>query len=117
MWDSNRMTPEPHEVEDTPPAPPLPPLRAPVGARLTPDADDARFIRRTLILVVIAAVLLALWRASDLLILAFGSVLGATVIHALRPLMLHRARALSGRGPDPQPLHSERSSRQGYAHA
>ncbi|MBM6576252.1 AI-2E family transporter [Microvirga sp. SRT01] len=87
------MTPEQREVEDTPPAPPLPPLRAPAGARLAPDADDARFIRRTLILVVIAAVLLALWRASDLLILAFGSVLGATVIHALARMFRRRTGA------------------------
>jgi predicted PurR-regulated permease PerM len=50
--------------------------------RLTPDADDARFIRRVIILIVILAVTVALYRAGDLLILAFGSVLGAIVIRA-----------------------------------
>ena len=51
-------------------------------SRLTPDADDARFIRRVIILIVILAVTVALYRAGDLLILAFGSVLGAIVIRA-----------------------------------
>ena len=58
---------------------------APVN-RLAPDARDARFIRRVLILLVIAAVVAALYRASDLLILAFGSVLGALAIHAVADL-------------------------------
>lgn len=49
-------------------------------SRLAPDADDARFIRRTIILLVILAVAVALYRAGDLLILAFGSMLGAIVI-------------------------------------
>ena len=51
--------------------------------RLTPDADDARFIRRIVILIVIAAVTATLYRAGNLLILAFGSMLGAIVIHAI----------------------------------
>jgi predicted PurR-regulated permease PerM len=51
--------------------------------RLKPDAADARFIRRVLILLVIGGVLVAVYRASDLLILAFGSVLGATAISAI----------------------------------
>ena len=55
-------------------------------SRLAPDGDDARFVRRVLILLVVAGVALALWRASDLLILAFGSILGAIVIHALADL-------------------------------
>ena len=55
-------------------------------SRLAPDADDARFIRRVLILLVILAVVAALFRAGDLLILAFGSVLGAIVIHAVADL-------------------------------
>jgi len=50
--------------------------------RLTPDADDARFIHRVIILIVVLAVAVALYRAGDLLILAFGSVLGAIVIRA-----------------------------------
>ena len=52
-------------------------------SRLAPDADDARFLRRVLLLVLVAGVVAALVRAGDLLILAFGSVLGAIVIHAL----------------------------------
>lgn len=52
-------------------------------SRLTPDADDARFIRRAILLLLIAGVAAALFRAGDYLILAFGSVLGAIVIHAI----------------------------------
>ena len=59
---------------------------SPPTGRLAPDADDARFVRRVLILLVVAGVALALWRASDLLILAFGSILGAIVIHAIADL-------------------------------
>ena len=61
--------------------------------RLAPDQADARFLRRVVLLVLLAAVVLALWRASDLLILAFGSVLGATVIHALADLYARRTGA------------------------
>ena len=43
------------------------------AGRLAPDEADARFFRRAVLLVVLAAVALAIWRASDLLILAFGS--------------------------------------------
>lgn len=60
--------------------------------RLAPDAADARFIRRVLILLAIAAVALAIWRASNLLILAFGSVLGAITIHAVADLYRDRLR-------------------------
>ena len=51
--------------------------------RLAPDADDARFMRRVLLLALIVAVIAALIRAADLIILAFGSILGAIVIHAV----------------------------------
>ncbi|WP_242096109.1 AI-2E family transporter [Sphingomonas sp. CROZ-RG-20F-R02-07] len=51
--------------------------------RLAPDADDARFVRRIVIAILILAVVAALYRAGDLLILAFGSALGAIVIHAI----------------------------------
>ncbi|MFX9699984.1 hypothetical protein ABTP10_19955, partial [Acinetobacter baumannii] len=54
--------------------------------RLSPDIDDARFIRRVLILVLIAGVIAALLRAGNLLILAFGSVLLAIAIHAIADL-------------------------------
>lgn len=60
--------------------------------RLAPDADDARFIRRLLILIVVAGFVAALIRAGDLLILAFGSMLGAIAIHALADLYRHRLR-------------------------
>ena len=61
--------------------------------RLAPDADDARFIRRILYIVVIAAVVAALLRAGNLLILAFGSMLGAIVIHAIAELYARYCRA------------------------
>ena len=51
--------------------------------RLAPDADDARFVRRILLLAIVVAAIAALIRAGDLLILAFGSMLGAIVIHAM----------------------------------
>lgn len=54
-----------------------------VRARLAPDEGDARFLRRVVLLVLIVAVVAALVRAGDLLILAFGSILGAIVIHAV----------------------------------
>ena len=59
---------------------PVPPLVTP---RLAPDAADARFVRRVILLIVILAVTAALYRAGNLLILAFGSALGAIVIHAV----------------------------------
>lgn len=58
--------------------------------RLRPDPLDARFIRRVFFLIVIGALLVAIYRAADLLILAFGSVLGAVVIHALADLYRRR---------------------------
>ena len=61
--------------------------------RLAPDADDARFIRRILYIIVIVAIVAALYRASDLLILAFGSMLGAIVIHAIADLYARHAKA------------------------
>lgn len=61
-------------------------------SRLSPDADDARFIRRTVILLAIAAVVAALVRAGDLLILAFGSMLGAIAIHALADFYREKLR-------------------------
>ena len=60
--------------------------------RLAPDDSDARFLRRVLWLIVIAAVATALYLAQDLLILAFGSVLIAIVIHALADLYETHAR-------------------------
>jgi predicted PurR-regulated permease PerM len=54
--------------------------------RLAPDADDSRFIRRLVLTILIVAVAAALYKAGDLLILAFGSMLGAIVIHAIADL-------------------------------
>ena len=51
--------------------------------RLAPDRADARFVRRVLLLILLLAISAALFRAGDLLILAFGSMLGAIVIHAV----------------------------------
>ncbi len=51
--------------------------------RLRPDEDDARFVRRLILVIVVAAVTASFYMASDLLILAFGSMLGAIVIHAI----------------------------------
>ena len=70
--------------------------------RLAPDESDARFIRRVLIVVVIGLVLVALYRASNILVLAFGSILGAIVIRSLsesyeRRLHLpHRLAVIAG---------------------
>ncbi len=61
--------------------------------RLAPDADDTRFIRRVLYILVIAGVAAALLRAGDLLILAFGSILGAIVIHSIAALYADHLRA------------------------
>ena len=60
--------------------------------RLAPDEPDARFIRRVLWLVLIAAVLAALYFARHLLILAFGSMLIAIIIHAIAEVYAARTR-------------------------
>jgi predicted PurR-regulated permease PerM len=57
--------------------------------RLAPDADDTRFIRRVILIILIAALSVALYRIGTLLILAFGSILGAITIHAIAD-RLHR---------------------------
>ncbi len=72
-----------HEARVSAPLPPTDPL---APARLKPDADDARFIRRVVILVLMLAVASALYKMGDLLILAFGSVLGAIAIHSIADL-------------------------------
>ena len=54
-----------------------------VTPRLAPDRADARFVRRVVLLLVILAVAAALYRAGNLLMLAFGAGLGAIVIHAV----------------------------------
>ncbi|MET4896389.1 AI-2E family transporter [Sphingomonadaceae bacterium jetA1] len=60
--------------------------------RLRPDQDDSRFIRRIVMTLLILAVTAALLRAGNLLILAFGSILGAIVIHAVADLYADHLR-------------------------
>ncbi|MBN8808243.1 MAG: AI-2E family transporter [Sphingomonas sp.] len=60
--------------------------------RLTPDADDARFIRRLILLIVVLAVAVAIYRAGNLLVIAFGSILGAITIHAIADWLEKHAR-------------------------
>jgi predicted PurR-regulated permease PerM len=61
--------------------------------RLAPDDADARFIRRVIWVLVIAALVTVLYLALDLLILAFGSMLVAIAIHAIAELYATRLRA------------------------
>lgn len=51
--------------------------------RLRPDESDRRFIRRILYIVAIGLLLVVAYRAHNLMILAFGAMLGAIVIHAI----------------------------------
>ncbi len=51
--------------------------------RLSPDESDARFIRRVVLVIVVGVVTAAIYVTGDLLILAFGAILGAIVIHAI----------------------------------
>jgi len=54
--------------------------------RLRPDEPDARFVRLVVIVIVLLALTYAIYLAGDLLILAFGSMLGAVAIHAAADL-------------------------------
>ena len=60
--------------------------------RLSPDAEDVRFLRRLFLVLLIAGIAAALFVTGDLLILAFGAILGAIVIHAIAELYVERAR-------------------------
>ena len=71
---------------------PAPHDRGSLLRRFAPDADDARFVRRLVVALLVGSLAVALWRAVDLLILAFGSVLGAIVIHAVAELWHVHAR-------------------------
>ncbi|MGN6374347.1 MAG: AI-2E family transporter [Sphingomonas sp.] len=51
--------------------------------RLRPDESDARFVRRVVITLAIIGVAVVLLRAGDMLILAFGSSLGAIAIRSI----------------------------------
>lgn len=61
--------------------------------RLTPDRADARFIRRLFILAAVVGLFVVLYKATDLLILAFGSVLGAVTIRTIDDLLIRRLHA------------------------
>ncbi|WP_188819468.1 AI-2E family transporter [Novosphingobium indicum] len=52
------------------------------GAPFRPGPEDLRYLRRLGWTVLVMGVLLIIWRASDLLLLAFGSVLGAVVFRS-----------------------------------
>ncbi|SEJ14287.1 Predicted PurR-regulated permease PerM [Sphingomonas sp. OV641] len=60
--------------------------------RLSPDQDDARYIRRLFLTLGVIALAATLYFTGDLLILAFGSILGAIVIHALAEIFEDRLR-------------------------
>ena len=60
-------------------------MRAP----FLPPPEDLPYLRRIGYTIVIAAVLMVIWRASDLLMLAFGSVLGAVVFRSAARLLQH----------------------------
>lgn len=66
---------------------------------LAPRPEDFAYLRRLAWTIAIAALLLVIWRASHLLILAFGSVLGAVVFRSAARLfgrlgVRHRSLAL-----------------------
>ena len=67
-------------------AAPLAPAPLPDRGRLALDDSDSRFVRRIGIVIVLIALSAALYRMSDLLILAFGAILGAIAIHAIADL-------------------------------
>lgn len=60
--------------------------------RLRPDDADARFVRRIVIVLAIIGVVYALYRAGNILILMFGSSLGAIAIHAIAKTYEQRLR-------------------------
>lgn len=53
-----------------------------IKAPFKPGPEDVAYLRRLAWTVLVAAVLLMVWRASDLLLLAFGSVLGAVTFRS-----------------------------------
>ena len=63
-----------------------------MSPRLVPDRADQRFIRRVVLLILIGAVAAAIFVTGDLLILAFGAILGAIVIHAIAELLAEHCR-------------------------
>ena len=61
--------------------------------------QDVAFIRRVFIVVAIALLVLLLWKLSDVILLAFGAVLVAVVLHFVADADLYRsARLGDGQG-------------------
>ena len=58
-----------------------------IEAPFKPGPPDLAYLRRLGWTVLVAAVLLMVWRASDLLLLAFGSMLGAVIFRSAARLM------------------------------
>lgn len=54
---------------------------------LKPRPEDIPFLRRLAWTIVVAAVLVVVWRAADLLLLGFGSILGAVVFRSAARLL------------------------------
>ncbi|HEX5258528.1 MAG TPA: AI-2E family transporter [Sphingomicrobium sp.] len=52
-----------------------------------PNSDEARFVRRILIIVAIAAAVLLLWQLRQVVILLFGAVMVATIFRAISDLL------------------------------
>ena len=61
-------------------------------SRWTHAAEDASFVRRVLIVIALGTLAALLWRLSDVLLLAFGAVLVAVVLHALADVLARRVR-------------------------
>ena len=60
------------------------------NARTTSEHSDLAFVRRVFIVVAIGALIAAVWALSDILLLLFGAVLFAVMLHAVAaPLQTH----------------------------
>lgn len=60
------------------------------NARTTPEHRDLAFVRRVFIVVAIGVLVAAIWALSDILLLLFGAVLFAVMLHAVAaPLEAH----------------------------
>lgn len=57
-----------------------------------PNDGDARFVRRVIVVLALVALALAVWQLRQLLMLVFGAVVIATVIHALADPVARRLR-------------------------
>ena len=64
-----------------------------VGRRWTwENVEDAQFVRKVLIVLAIGAVALIAWRLTDVLLLAFGAVLVAVILHAFSDVLVRYVR-------------------------